>query len=214
MKSVQTFRGHKCEVSSISWSPINENFFVSGGANGSIIYWATNRNTILPLHKLENGHDGYVWDLAWHPLGHILCSSSNDNSVRFWGRMDPEIGREKQKEKTEPSEFQSQELEYEEEQEEVEIQEEIVTEENQQNIDPFLQKEDGFMHKGNKTESKGNSQKNHQNKYNLNNIEIENQTKEQEDQKQTLKNSKENVRMPGLLFGKPFTDGFTGETWI
>lgn len=27
---------------------------------------------------MENVHEGAVWALAWHPLGHYLVSSSND----------------------------------------------------------------------------------------------------------------------------------------
>lgn len=25
-------------------------------------------------------HEGMIWSLAWHPLGHILCSGSNDHT--------------------------------------------------------------------------------------------------------------------------------------
>lgn len=34
-------------------------------------------------------HDSIVWTLAWHPLGHILCSGSNDHTVKFWTRNRP-----------------------------------------------------------------------------------------------------------------------------
>ena len=30
--------------------------------------------------NMEMAHEGMVWSLAWHPLGHILCSGSNDHS--------------------------------------------------------------------------------------------------------------------------------------
>jgi polyadenylation factor subunit 2 len=39
MKEIQVFRGHKREVQSISWHPIHEKMFVSGGWEGSMIYW-------------------------------------------------------------------------------------------------------------------------------------------------------------------------------
>lgn len=34
---------------------------------------------------MEMAHEGMIWSLAWHPLGHILCSGSNDHtrSVTF-----------------------------------------------------------------------------------------------------------------------------------
>lgn len=30
-----------------------------------------------------------MWTLAWHPIGHILCSGSNDHTVKFWTRNRP-----------------------------------------------------------------------------------------------------------------------------
>ncbi|KAL1419389.1 hypothetical protein MTO96_005125 [Rhipicephalus appendiculatus] len=38
---------------------------------------------------MENAHDSCVWSLAWHPLGHILCSGSNDHTSKFWTRNRP-----------------------------------------------------------------------------------------------------------------------------
>ena len=38
---------------------------------------------------VETAHDSIVWTLAWHPLGHILCSGSNDHTIKFWTRNRP-----------------------------------------------------------------------------------------------------------------------------
>ena len=38
---------------------------------------------------MDNAHEGMVWSLAWHPLGHILCSGSNDHTSKFWTRSRP-----------------------------------------------------------------------------------------------------------------------------
>lgn len=38
---------------------------------------------------IEQAHDSIVWTLAWHPLGHILCSGSNDHTSKFWTRNRP-----------------------------------------------------------------------------------------------------------------------------
>lgn len=38
---------------------------------------------------IDQAHDSIVWALAWHPLGHILCSGSNDHSCKFWTRNHP-----------------------------------------------------------------------------------------------------------------------------
>ncbi len=39
--------------------------------------------------SVETAHDSIVWSLAWHPLGHILASASNDHTTKFWTRNRP-----------------------------------------------------------------------------------------------------------------------------
>lgn len=41
------------------------------------------------IASMDNAHEGMVWSLAWHPLGHILCSGSNDHTSKFWTRNRP-----------------------------------------------------------------------------------------------------------------------------
>lgn len=38
---------------------------------------------------IEAAHESIVWTLAWHPIGHILVSGSNDHTVKFWTRNRP-----------------------------------------------------------------------------------------------------------------------------
>lgn len=87
MKEIHTFRGHKKEAASINWHPLYENMFASGGSDGSIMFWLMGCEKELGC--IENAHDGMIWDLKWHPLGHILCSGSNDHTTKFWTRNRP-----------------------------------------------------------------------------------------------------------------------------
>jgi len=82
-----TFRGHKKEVTSISWHPFHQRLFVSGAYDGEIIYWCIGNDE--PQGKIPNAHDGAVFSLAWHPLGHVLASGSNDFTTKFWSRNKP-----------------------------------------------------------------------------------------------------------------------------
>lgn len=41
------------------------------------------------MGAIDTAHDSIVWTLAWHPLGHILCSGSNDHTIKFWTRNRP-----------------------------------------------------------------------------------------------------------------------------
>ncbi|XP_068754632.1 uncharacterized protein [Montipora capricornis] len=84
MKEMQTFRGHKREATAISWHPIHESLFVSGGSDGSMMFWVVGAEK--DVGNMDQAHEGMVWSLAWHPLGHILCSGSNDHSSKFWTR--------------------------------------------------------------------------------------------------------------------------------
>ena len=38
---------------------------------------------------IDNAHEGIIWDIKWHPLGHITASASNDFSTKFWTRNNP-----------------------------------------------------------------------------------------------------------------------------
>lgn len=48
-----------------------------------------NCSTDKEIGGVETAHDSIVWTLAWHPLGHILCSGSNDHTIKFWTRNRP-----------------------------------------------------------------------------------------------------------------------------
>jgi WD40 repeat protein len=71
----------------LAWHPTHDDLLVSGGSEGSIIHWSMPDAT--PKDVLEFAHDSNVWSLAFHPLGHILCSASNDHTTRFWSRGRP-----------------------------------------------------------------------------------------------------------------------------
>ena len=80
----------------MAWHPIHP-ILVSGGSEGALLYWDVNApeqvpgsNTPAgPRATLSQAHDSNVWALAFHPLGHILVSASNDHTTRFWSRERP-----------------------------------------------------------------------------------------------------------------------------
>ncbi|GAA5978654.1 hypothetical protein JCM10908_004436 [Rhodotorula pacifica] len=87
MKEFVTLRGHKKEVCSLVWHPIHSDVLVSGGSEGSILHWSL--PDPAPKETLEFAHDSNVWSLAYHPLGHLLVSASNDHTTKFWSRGRP-----------------------------------------------------------------------------------------------------------------------------
>ncbi|KAL3537711.1 hypothetical protein ACH5RR_001077, partial [Cinchona calisaya] len=87
MKELESFRGHRKDVTALAWHPFHEEYFVSGSFDGSIFHWLVGHET--PQVEIPNAHDNSVWDLAWHPIGYILCSGSNDHTTKFWCRNRP-----------------------------------------------------------------------------------------------------------------------------
>lgn len=98
MKELRVLKGHKKEVCSVAWHPIHP-LLVSGGSEGSILHWdltapppSDSLSSTLqpgPRATLAEAHDSNVWSLAFHPLGHLLVSASNDHTTRFWSRERP-----------------------------------------------------------------------------------------------------------------------------
>ncbi|RMX45751.1 hypothetical protein pdam_00004175 [Pocillopora damicornis] len=89
--ALTTLHAHKSTVMQIRWNqngncwhPVHESLFVSGGSDGSMMFWVVGAEK--DVGNMEMAHEGMVWSLAWHPLGHILCSGSNDHSSKFWTR--------------------------------------------------------------------------------------------------------------------------------
>lgn len=113
MRDICLLRGHEKEISTLTWHPVHISLLSTGGADGSIFHYLLNEpntpaggvtsippydspdpcNTpaqiIYPAHRLQYAHDFAVWSLAWHPLGHIMASGSNDRVTRFWTRARP-----------------------------------------------------------------------------------------------------------------------------
>lgn len=71
----------------LAWHPIHSDVLVSGGSEGSILHWSL--PDPAPKETLEFAHDSNVWSLAYHPLGHLLVSASNDHTTKFWSRGRP-----------------------------------------------------------------------------------------------------------------------------
>ncbi|CAI0438903.1 unnamed protein product [Linum tenue] len=87
MKELESFRGHRKDVTALAWHPFHEEYFVSGSFDGSMFHWLVGHET--PQIEVPTAHDNSVWDLAWHPIGYLLCSGSNDHTTKFWCRNRP-----------------------------------------------------------------------------------------------------------------------------
>ncbi|XP_038972960.1 flowering time control protein FY-like isoform X2 [Phoenix dactylifera] len=87
MKEVASFRGHCKDVTALAWHPSHEEYFVSGSFDGSIFHWLVGHETTQI--EIPGAHDNSVWDLAWHPMGYLLCSGGNDHTTKFWCRNRP-----------------------------------------------------------------------------------------------------------------------------
>ncbi|RHZ17622.1 hypothetical protein DYB37_006163 [Aphanomyces astaci] len=87
LKEFATMKGHAREVTSLAWHPVWERLFLSGSYDGSLFYWNVGQES--PIATIPHGHDNAVWDIQWHPAGHVVASGSNDHSTKFWCRNRP-----------------------------------------------------------------------------------------------------------------------------
>lgn len=87
LKPMSTFNGHKTPVHSIEWHPFHERLFASGGNDGTLMYWIVGSSEEEGAAGVIDGaHTQCIWDMDWHPLGHVLCTGSRDGTIKFWIR--------------------------------------------------------------------------------------------------------------------------------
>lgn len=88
-------RGHPADVSSLEWHPMHPQLLTTGTHDGSIHHFVldslnlqNDSGQLMPSWSIAKAHMWPVWDLAYHPVGHVLASGSNDKSVRIWTRAE------------------------------------------------------------------------------------------------------------------------------
>mmetsp|Transcript_31329 Transcript_31329/g.68806 ORF Transcript_31329/g.68806 Transcript_31329/m.68806 type:complete len:226 (-) Transcript_31329:229-906(-) len=90
MRELCSLKGHHREVTSIAWHPLYESVFASGGMDGTLLYWNIGpKGSEDPAARVNFAHDMAIWDMKWHPAGHILATGSNDRQTKFWSRNRP-----------------------------------------------------------------------------------------------------------------------------
>lgn len=87
MRELRTYKGHGREVTALAWHPLHAAAFASGAYDGGVCFWDAARPA--PVAELPAAHNLAVWALAWHPIGHLLASASQDGATKFWARNRP-----------------------------------------------------------------------------------------------------------------------------
>lgn len=87
MRELAYLKGHEKEVTSLAWHPIFESVLASGGMDGTLLYWNIGvKGCEEPAAYVPFAHDMAIWDMKWHPAGHLLATGSNDRQTKFWAR--------------------------------------------------------------------------------------------------------------------------------
>jgi polyadenylation factor subunit 2 len=87
MKELDSLKGHNKEVTSLAWHPLQESVLASGGMDGTLLFWNLGaKGSDGPVTRIPYAHDMAIWDIQWHPAGHMLATGSNDRQTKFWAR--------------------------------------------------------------------------------------------------------------------------------
>ena len=65
---------------------IDENIFITGDNNGTIIQWKIEGNNIIVISKKEEAHSDSVYSLIKMENG-LLASGSCDKSIKIWNNF-------------------------------------------------------------------------------------------------------------------------------
>lgn len=85
MREMENLRGHNADVTSLQWHPHFEALLLSGGYNGSLIYWLADTNQHAHT-AIGDAHRQSVDVICWHPGGHLVATASHDSILKFWCR--------------------------------------------------------------------------------------------------------------------------------
>ena len=87
MKEMQSFTGHTKQITALSWHPTAEGVFASGSYKGELFFWDVNSSS--PMGQIHQAHDQAIHWLGFHPVGHVLGTTSEDHATKFWVRNRP-----------------------------------------------------------------------------------------------------------------------------
>lgn len=87
MRETEAWKGQNSEVCRLAWHPVHESLLLSGGYNGSLVYWMVGQPT--PHTVITDAHRQSIDLIAWHPAGHLLATASHDAMLKFWCREPP-----------------------------------------------------------------------------------------------------------------------------
>ena len=86
VKLFRTFKGHKAQVTSLSFDPQGK-MLASGSRDKTVILWEIETGEVI--HTLE-GHRAAVLSVDFGPKGKILATGSKDTTVKLW---QPQTGK-------------------------------------------------------------------------------------------------------------------------
>ncbi|KAK9368733.1 WD40-repeat-containing domain protein [Lipomyces kononenkoae] len=119
MRDIAVLRGPSCDITTLTWHPIHPSLLVTGDFNGAIHFYlldtyqagagaslssaggpggslssqtasvAPTAQSFEPVQSVPYAHESAIWSMEFHPMGHILCTGSNDKFTRFWCRARP-----------------------------------------------------------------------------------------------------------------------------
>lgn len=84
--------GYHMEKAVVSWSPSDSSLLATGGGEGTINYWNVDGSeTLKPTETIKEAHSGRIAQVAFHPSGDYLASTSFDLTWKLWDVQRPDV---------------------------------------------------------------------------------------------------------------------------
>ncbi|KAK9461765.1 WD40-repeat-containing domain protein [Lipomyces oligophaga] len=119
MKDIFVLRGASSDMTTLTWHPVHDSLLAVGDFSGAVYFYVLDSSqsvssvtsitgshssskqqsailsmgsiaqSVDPIQTIPYAHESAIWSMQFHPMGHILCTGSNDKFTKFWCRARP-----------------------------------------------------------------------------------------------------------------------------
>jgi WD40 repeat protein len=81
---VAVLTGHKDQVTSVSYDPVNGDVMCSGSRDATVRVWKASTQTQTMIFQGDKGHKTAVLCVSYNPNGDLILAGAQDKTLRLW----------------------------------------------------------------------------------------------------------------------------------